>query len=143
MAEFSKTNLVIEARLFARNAHWGQQDKGDHPYFGHLTRVAGRVWPDPDAEAVAFLHDILEDTTITEEELRERFPDYIVDAVVALTKVKNDGRTYKDYIRDLASNPLAKKVKLADLADNTDPTRRGASPKLLRRYAEAKEMLTR
>lgn len=67
------------------------------------------------------LHDVIEDTDVTEEELRKEFPDEIVNAIVVLTKRK--GEDYFDYLRRVKENPLACEVKLADLEHNSDLTR--------------------
>lgn len=104
----------------ALEAHKGQVDKAGQPYITHLVRVCARLEGDV-ACATALLHDIIEDTTATADALGEHFPREIVDAVVALTKI--DGEAYDDYLMRLAANPLALKVKLADMADNSDPAR--------------------
>ncbi len=71
--------------------------------------------------AVGLLHDLIEDTKWTEEDLRKEFPDDVVDAVVALTKV--DGENYEQYIQRVMANELAIRVKISDLKDNMDVTR--------------------
>ena len=69
------------------------------------------------ARAVAVLHDVLEDTAVTAEELREaNLSSEVVDAVTALTR--RSGQTYEQYIEQVAGNAIARSVKLADLADN-------------------------
>jgi (p)ppGpp synthase/HD superfamily hydrolase len=70
---------------------------------------------------ISLLHDLIEDTDWTADDLRKEFPDHIVDAVVALTKV--DGISYDDYIDGVMANELATYVKLSDLKDNMDVTR--------------------
>ncbi len=70
-----------------------------------------------DARTAAVLHDVIEDTPVTADDLRdEGIPERVVEAVVALTHREED--TYEAYIEALAPNPLARQVKLADLADN-------------------------
>jgi (p)ppGpp synthase/HD superfamily hydrolase len=65
----------------------------------------------------AVLHDVIEDTSVTAEDLREQgIPDRVIEAVVALTHREED--SYEAYVEALAPNPLARQVKLADLADN-------------------------
>jgi hypothetical protein len=114
---------------FAVAAHGAQVDKAGEPYTGHLRRVAARVRDlagfygvDPlDAEATAWLHDVLEDTSTTVEELARLVPARIVDAVVALTHRRNEPtEAYFTRIRGVA---LARAVKAADMDDNADPTR--------------------
>jgi (p)ppGpp synthase/HD superfamily hydrolase len=104
----------------AVRAHAGQLYPAGHgqrgPYVLHLFRVMLSVegW---DARTAAVLHDVIEDTSVTAADLREQgIPDRIVEAVVALTHRDED--TYEAYVEALAPNPLARQVKLADLADN-------------------------
>jgi len=105
----------------ATHAHTGQVDKGGEPYILHPLRVMLGV-STPDEQIVAVLHDIIEDTEITAEDLgAEGFSDQVVEAVVTLTKVK--GQTYEQYIAGLANHPLARIVKLADLEDNCNISR--------------------
>lgn len=111
---------VHHAMILAETKHFGQADKAGTPYFGHCHRVALRMTED-DARAVAYLHDILEDTDVTEEMLRGFFPDNVVDAVVAITRRPDE--SYAGYIRRLKTNPLARAVKIADLIDNSDLSR--------------------
>lgn len=103
----------------------GKVDKAGKPYISHLMRVANGVLGNSlireSLTVIGLLHDLLEDTDWTEEDLRKEFPDYIVDAVVALTKV--DGISYDDYIDGVMANELATYVKLSDLKDNMDVTR--------------------
>ena len=75
-----------------------------------------------EAKTVAYLHDVLEDTATTEDDLKkEGFPAEIIEAVNALTKGENE--TYEDFIKRVGKNPLAAKVKLSDLANNMDISR--------------------
>ena len=108
------------ALALAEEVHAGQVDKLGQPYLGHCRRVVSKLNADDEC-AVAALHDIIEDTPTTAEDLREQFPDRIVDAVVALTRV--DGEPPDAYYRRVKANPLALAVKLADLHDNLDPQR--------------------
>lgn len=104
----------------------GVKDKGGKPYIGHLIRVANGV-PLGNNDivekltAVGLLHDLIEDTKWTEKDLRKEFPDDVVDAVVALTKV--DGENYDQYVQRVMANELAIRVKISDLKDNMDVTR--------------------
>lgn len=131
------------AEGIARSAHAGQVDKAGMAYIEHPARVAARVQGDQSAEAVAWLHDVVEDTSVTLDELAESFPSEVVAAVDALTRRPGEGDAYYARVgRDL----LATKVKLADLADNTDPTRVGAldeetRQRLARKYAHARRCL--
>jgi hypothetical protein len=105
----------------AAEAHAGQVDKADQPYILHVLRVMLRLEGENERVAAA-LHDLLEDTSVTAEDLRaEGFAPEVIAAVQALTK--REGETYEDFIRRVSTNPIAARVKLADLADNMDLTR--------------------
>lgn len=100
----------------AATAHAGQVDKEGHPYLLHVLRVALAV-SDPEGRVAAVLHDVVEDTTVTLERLEaEGFSPAILEAVRCLTRAH--GTPYADYVVNLKRNPLARLVKLADLADN-------------------------
>lgn len=121
----SNSEMRRKAEELAEAAHHGQLDKAGKPYFeAHLTPVAEHAYAqerDYEVATVAYLHDILEDTDVTEETLREQFPDHIVDAVVALTRKQFE--PYMAYLLNVKCNPLARKVKLYDLANNMDLSR--------------------
>jgi (p)ppGpp synthase/HD superfamily hydrolase len=104
------------ALQIATEAHKGQTDKLGNDYITHPVRVASKFDHDPDLKTVALLHDILEDTDITEDQLRKQFPAQVVDAVVVITKRK--GQAYEDYLAKVKANKMALAVKLADIADN-------------------------
>lgn len=115
-----------KAKQIAFDAHRGQTRRnGKTPYYEHLQRVAEYVSTDIDAFNVAWLHDILEKTSETEESLREKgIESHIIDSVKAITK--KSGETYLDYIRRVKTNILARKVKIFDIIDNLldNPTER-------------------
>lgn len=105
-------------------AHRGQQYPSPEaePYILHPLRVMLAV-PGFRAQAVAVLHDVLEDTSLTVDEIRATGVSIdVIDAVVALTR--SPGQTYEDYIEEVAGNLLACQVKLADLTDNLANNRR-------------------
>lgn len=86
-------NLTTEAEALARAAHEGQVDKAGQPYATHPERVAARVAGDDELVAIAWLHDVVEDTGITLDELRGKgFPESVVTAVDALTKRADQAR---------------------------------------------------
>lgn len=98
--------------------HKNQTDKAGNPYILHPLHVMENV-NSKEGKIVAILHDIIEDTDITENYLLKiGLSKRIVDAVVALTRSKD--MDYQEYIKNLSSNPLAKEVKLADLEHNMD-----------------------
>lgn len=150
-AEPGAPGLVDRARNLAVAAHTGQTDKSGAPYWTHPARVAGhvcRLYPDaPDAAvAAAWLHDVIEDTAWTADALlAEGFPGEVVEAVVALTRVKGvDSDDYYRAIRERGG--IALMVKHADIADNTDPARVARlDPELAERlrvkYTHAREVL--
>lgn len=121
----SGAELVALACQIATLAHDGQVDKAGHPYLSHPARVAARVAEsggDERAVAVAWLHDVLEDTGTTADDLLDRgVPADVVAAVVALTHGPDEPPEH--YFTRVNADPLALQVKHADLADNTDPAR--------------------
>ncbi len=139
------TPLTIRAMQIAYKAHHGQTDKAGVPYIFHPLHLAEQM-QDEISCCAALLHDTVEDTDITLEALAAQFPAEVVDAVSLLT---HDGKTdYFDYVRRIRSNPVALKVKLADLQHNTDTTRfagvevpAGTIGRLHGKYAKAKAIL--
>lgn len=122
MTKRSDIEMVAKARAWAIKAHAGQKDKAGKDYFrAHVAAVAERVKGDPVAETVAFLHDTVEDTSITIEDIRTGFPKEVADAVDALTQSKN--MPYAEYLWHIQQNPIAVKVKLSDLRSNMNLTR--------------------
>jgi (p)ppGpp synthase/HD superfamily hydrolase len=111
------------AVAIAAEAHQSQTDKAGAPYILHPLRVMQRM--DTEAEKIAaILHDVVEDSTWTIEQLRaEGFSEEILAAIDCLTK--HEGESYDEFILRASSNPLARKVKLADLEDNLDLRRLG------------------
>ena len=98
--------------------HKNQTDKAGNPYILHPLHVMENV-NSKEGKIVAILHDIIEDTDITEDYLLKiGLSKRIVDAVVALTR--SEDMDYQEYIKNLSPNPLAKEVKLADLEHNMD-----------------------
>lgn len=114
------TPLTIKAMKLAYNAHEGQFDQSGVPYIFHPVHLAEQM-EDEIATCVALLHDILEDTDFKVQDLEKEFPKEVVQAVILLTH--NPCDNYLDYVRRLCQNPLARRVKLADIAHNTDETR--------------------
>lgn len=142
----AEAELVKLAEEIARQSHDGQVDKSGNPYIGHLERVAARTAAaaaaGPQAVAVAWLHDSVEDTGTTLDQLRQQgIPESVVTAVDAITKRPEEARD--DYLRRVKAVPLALTVKAADVADNTDPQRMQALDEETRRRLSAKYAHTR
>lgn len=140
------TPLTIKAMCLAYNAHMGQVDYNGVPYIFHPVHLAEQM-DDEISCAVALLHDVVEDTDITMEALEKEFPAEIMEPLKRLTHA--DDTDYFDYVRRIKSDPVAKKVKLADLAHNSDESRCVGSDISEERlefwrnkYAKAKEILT-
>jgi (p)ppGpp synthase/HD superfamily hydrolase len=114
--------LVALAAAISRKAHAGQfRRDGTTPYVSHPEAVAGRVKGDALAEAVAWLHDVLEDSDESEQSLRAQgLPDVVVACVAKLTHAKD--MAYEPYLAAIKTDPLAKKVKVADMLTNLSDT---------------------
>ena len=120
-------SLLESALKIAVEAHVGQKDRYGKPYILHPLRVMSRM-DTAEEKIVAILHDVIEDTSCTFEQLAEKgFPPCIIAALDCLTK--REGEEYGAFVERSASNPLALRVKLADLEDNMD----------IRRLAEVTE----
>ena len=159
-----ESDKIKDAYDFADEHHDGMEDKYGNPYFEHLERVANRVremeydFVDETSEielyvATAYLHDIVEDTNITREELSAAFGEVVIAAIFKLTRDK--GMTYAAYIDRIVEplppifdlNPfeslvrkIAKVVKLADLLDHVSgPT--ACPPSLKKRYEKSLYLL--
>lgn len=112
--------MVWQAEAFAKEKHFGQFDRAGIPYIEHPRAVAAQMETDVE-KVVAFLHDTVEDTNTTLDEIRNKFGTEIADAVECLTHRK--GVPYMDYVVGIKGNDLARKVKLADLSHNMDLSR--------------------
>lgn len=109
------------ALAIAVEAHRGQVDKAGQPYILHPLRVMARV-STPAERLVAVLHDVVEDSPTTLDDLRAAgFPEEVVRAVDFLTRREDE--TYEAFIERVTGDPLARRVKLADLEDNMTLTR--------------------
>jgi (p)ppGpp synthase/HD superfamily hydrolase len=112
----SSASLVDRALAIALEAHQGQTDKVGQPYILHPLRVLQRMQTG-DEQLVAILHDVVEDSDWTLDQLRqEGFSDAVVEAVDALTR--REGEAYEELVERAIHNPLACRVKIADLEDN-------------------------
>ncbi len=114
-------STLERAIAIAAQAHAGQVDKAGAAYITHPLRVMHRV-SSAEARMVAVLHDVVEDTPVTFQDLREAgFSTEVLTALDAVTK--RDGEAYEDFVRRAARDPIGREVKLADLADNCDLSR--------------------
>lgn len=112
---------LAKAISIATSAHKNQVDKGGKPYIEHPLRIMKHMATDA-ARIVAVLHDVIEDSDYSLDHLvAAGFSEEIVQAVEVLTK--QEGESYKNYLRRIKTNPIAIAVKLADLQDNMDLTR--------------------
>ena len=132
------------AIAIAAEAHAGQSGKDGTPYILHPIRVMTRV-EGLDAQMAGILHDVVEDTPVTLEQLRaEGFSPAVVDAVDSLTH--RQGEDYFAYVARAGANPLARRVKLADLEDNMNVKRLAAVTdkdlERIRKYHKAWMILT-
>ena len=115
-----KPTLEDAIRL-AVEAHQGQKDKVGQPYILHPLRVMFRLTSD-DERMVGVLHDVVEDTKYTFEDLRRMgYPEKILQALDGVTR--RDNESYEDFVTRSRKDPISRKVKLADLEDNMDPHR--------------------
>lgn len=119
-------DMIRKALDIAIKAHKGVVDKGGVDYIFHPITVALKCKTD-DEKIVALLHDVVEDTEMSFDDLRrEGFPEYILEALDAITRRKpqeQSGDKRWDYIRRCKANPIARVVKIADLEHNSDLSR--------------------
>ena len=135
---------IEEAIRIAVEAHRGQKDRAGAPYVLHPLRMMFRMQTEAERMA-AVLHDVVEDTPWTLDDLRGRgFPEDVVEAVDHLTK--REGESYEDFVRRAGAHPVARRVKIADLEDNMDVRRTGTvserDVERLTRYVRAWKSLT-
>ena len=139
------TRLTRKALQICFDAHKEQKDKTGLPYVFHPFHLAEQM-TDEVSVCAALLHDVVEDTDMTIDDLRNQgFPDEVLDVVSVLTH--DPDVPYFDYISKIADYPTAVKVKLADLAHNSDITRLDnvdeAMERRLEKYKKAKQILTK
>lgn len=137
--------LLEKAIALAVEAHAGEVDKTGRPYILHPLHLMLQMESEEEM-ITAVLHDVIEDTAVTLEELQAMgFPETVLTALALLTHNTAD-TTYEDYITALKPNPLARRVKLADLAHNMDvrrlPTLTMKDWGRLEKYRRAWDILT-
>lgn len=111
---------TASAEALARKAHEGQLDKAGKPYVLHPERVAARL-PNPEAQVVAWLHDTVEDTDVTLNDIARRFGPETAAAVESVTHWPDESDAA--YLRRVKANPVGRLVKISDLIDNSNLSR--------------------
>ena len=132
------SDLVKKACEILYDAHREDRDKGGYPYVFHPFYLATQM-DDEESTCTALLHDVVEDhggRYSFADLSRAGFPETVLHALRLLTHA--DGVPYMDYVRELAKDPIARKVKLADLRHTTDLRRlNGVRPKKYDLYLQA------
>lgn len=132
-------SMFQRALKLAAAAHSGQVDKAGQPYIEHPKRIAAR-FIDEKLKTIAILHDVVEDTPITLDQIAAEFGEEIAAEVDALTRREDE--TYTEFVCRSAQRPLARQVKIADLQDNLDLSRLpGITPKDEERIARYRQAL--
>ncbi|MBE6735160.1 MAG: HD domain-containing protein [Ruminococcaceae bacterium] len=134
------TDMTKKALKLCFEAHKEQTDKSGLPYVFHPFHLAEQMETE-ETTIVALLHDVVEDTDYTIEDLTKAgFNKTITDAITLMTHA--DNVDYMDYVRGIKENPIAKAVKLADLTHNSDLTRLDVvDEKALRRVEKYKQAI--
>lgn len=113
--------MIEQAIVLAAEMHIGQKDKSGEPYIYHPLSVMMKIKGET-AKVVAILHDIIEDTDVTLEDLKESgYPEEVVEAIKAITKIP--GESYMGYLIRVKANEIALKVKIADIEHNIQLSR--------------------
>lgn len=135
------TPMTKKALAVCFEAHKSQVDKSGLPYVFHPFHLAEQM-KDEMTTIVALLHDVIEDTSITVEELRDMgFPAEAIAAIQIMTHDKSI--PYMDYVARIKKNPIAREVKLADLKHNSDLTRLNeVAEKDLERFKKYKKAIS-
>lgn len=129
------SDKLTAAIMIACEAHEGQTDKNGEPYILHPLRVMMAMETE-DERIVAVLHDTAEDFVNGWALIHDGdFGDHILDAIDALTR--NEGESYDNFIERCKANPLARRVKIADITDNLRP----GAEHLRSRYIKARAIL--
>lgn len=134
-----------KALHLAVNNHLGQKDRFGQPYIYHPMRIMMRMQTEEE-KIVALLHDLIEDTPLTLQDLRKNgFSKEVVKAVDLLTRYPK--QTYDEYIDGMKKNRLAMRVKIGDLEDNMDPRRFPSidenAIKRIKKYTKYHKMISR
>ncbi|MBO6046994.1 MAG: bifunctional (p)ppGpp synthetase/guanosine-3',5'-bis(diphosphate) 3'-pyrophosphohydrolase [Erysipelotrichaceae bacterium] len=135
--------MIEKAKKLCLKAHEGQFDKAGNPYYTHPFFVASLVKTE-DEKCVAYLHDVIEDTSYTLEDIAAL--GFNNEVLRALSLMTHDPHVpYMDYVLEIRQNPIARVVKIADLTHNSDLSRishvRQIDLDRLRKYRIAKALL--
>lgn len=135
--------MLNKALEIAKAAHEGQVDVGGAEFINHPIEVAEHC-EDEDAKIVALLHDVIEDSEVTLDDLRSQgFKDEIIEAIDIISG--RSGIGYDEYLQSIKDNDLARVVKIQDLIHNSDLSRlrvvRDKDRNRVKRYEEALEFL--
>ena len=138
------TPLTKKAMKLCYAAHKDQVDKSGLPYVHHPFHLAEQMETE-DTVTVALLHDVVEDTDYTLEDIRAMgFPEQVIRALALLTH--DPSVPYMDYVAEIRIDPIAKEVKLADLKHNRDLSRLDVvderAMERVEKYAKAIKLLT-
>ncbi len=142
------SSRVRQAIQFATLRHQGQKDKAGKPYIAHCYRVALGVWNfGEDYFVAAMLHDTVEDTPTTLDEVEALFGKTVRDAVDSVTRRETPKKEpYEDFVLRSRANPIGRIVKISDVYDNMSPERRiepaAERGKKMERYEKALAVLT-
>ena len=125
-----------DAIMLAVTKHNDQLDKAGQLYITHPLRVMDRFLGAPiEYQISAVLHDVIEDTDTTYEDLKEKFGVEVADIVNSLSRTQEE--TYVEFIRRVAKHRKARLIKLADIQDNLNPRRtliEGLKPRYIKAY---------
>ena len=136
------TEQTMKAMRLCYHVHHGQTDKAGVPYVFHPIHLAEQM-EDELTTVIALLHDVVEDTEYTLDDLRDMgFEPAVLEALRLLTH--DPAVPYLDYVAAIRENPAARAVKLADLAHNSDVTRlppQLRDPEREERYRQARKLL--
>ena len=140
-----ENKMLEKAARLMFEMHKGQTDKSGQPYFLHPIRVALNC-DTPDQKIVAFLHDILEDTPMTPDNLKDLgFSAELIEAIQSVTRT--EGESYDEFIARCSLNSIGRYVKIRDLKDNLNVTRLQeldpSSADRINRYLKALQFLRR
>ena len=140
---------IRQAIEFMKKAHYGQLDKSGYEYWYHPLRVMLRLGPNASFEerCAALLHDVLEDTPFTIQDMAEAGIPEISIFTVDRFLTRREGTTYREYIKNIIDrgNTLARRIKISDLADNMSPGRSAKLPEHLKginiRHLNARKLI--